>query len=136
MERRIIILFLIVVVPGCVSVSPPQEEMDPYLWLEDVEGEKALNWVKSRNDVSLAVLKAQPEYEETYERALEILNSDERIAYPQLRGKYIYNFWQDKNNERGIWRRTTLTEYLKPSPQWEVLLDIDKLCEEEGEQWV
>jgi prolyl oligopeptidase len=113
-----------------------QEDTDPYLWLEEIEGEKALSWVKGRNEDSLAVLKAQPLFEEAYEKTLEILNSDERIAYPYIRGKYIYNFWKDEKYERGIWRRTTLAEYLKPSPQWEILLDIDKLCEEEGEKWV
>jgi len=112
-----------------------QEETDAYLWLEEIEGEKALSWVKAKNDAALAVLKAQPMFEQTYQKALEILNSDERIAYPQIRGKYLYNFWQDEENERGIWRRTSLEEYLEPSPKWEILLDIDKLCEEEDEQW-
>jgi prolyl oligopeptidase len=113
-----------------------QEEADPYLWLEDVEGEKALKWVAERSEATLAVLKAQPIFEETRQKALEILNSDKRIAYAGFQGKYLNNFWQDAKNERGIWRRTTLEEYLKPSPQWEVLLDIDKLSQEEGEQWV
>ena len=113
-----------------------QHQTDPYLWLEEVEGQKALSWVEGRNEATLAVLKAQPMFEDTFEKALEILNSDERIAYPQIRGKHIYNFWKDEKYERGIWRRTTLAEYLKPSPKWEILLDIDKLCEQEGEKWV
>ncbi|MHC4632029.1 MAG: prolyl oligopeptidase family serine peptidase [Planctomycetota bacterium] len=119
-----------------VNEAWSQEYTDAYLWLEEIEGEKALNWVEDKNKAALAVLRAQPMFEETYQKALEILNSDERIAYPKIRGKYIYNFWQDENNERGIWRRTTLKEYLRPSPKWEILLDIDKLCQDEGEQWV
>lgn len=113
-----------------------QEEADPYLWLEEVEGEKALKWVTERSEATLAILKAQPLFEATRQKALEVLNSDERIPYASFGARYLYNFWQDAQNERGIWRRTTLEEYLKPSPQWETLLDIDKLCQEEGEQWV
>jgi prolyl oligopeptidase len=113
-----------------------QDSVDPYLWLEDIGGEKAMSWVKEKNEATLAVLKAQPTFEPTYQKALEILNSDKRIAYPGFQGDYVYNFWQDEKNERGLWRRTTPAEYLKPSPPWEVLLDIDKLSKEEGEPWV
>jgi len=139
------LVVLVLWILGCGTAPPdsgdalrvePQEEADAYLWLEDIEGEKALNWVKGKNESTLSVLKTQSVFDETYQRALEILNSDKRIAHPQIRGRYLYNFWQDEKNERGIWRRTTLEEYLKPSPQWEILLDIDKLCQEEGEQWV
>ncbi len=94
-----------------------QDAPDAYLWLEEVEGEKALNWVKEKNEATLAVLKAQPMFEPTYQKTLEILNSDQRIAYPSFQGDSIYNFWQDEKNERGLWRRTTLEEYLKPAPR-------------------
>ncbi|MHC4596807.1 MAG: prolyl oligopeptidase family serine peptidase, partial [Planctomycetota bacterium] len=135
-RSRFIILLSILMLLLSVNEAWSQEYTDAYLWLEEIEGEKALNWVEDKNKAALAVLRAQPMFEETYQKALEILNSDERIAYPKIRGKYIYNFWQDENNERGIWRRTTLKEYLRPSPKWEILLDIDKLCQDEGEQWV
>jgi prolyl oligopeptidase len=136
MRNLITILLTVFILLQLTNELQAQEDIDPYLWLEEIEGEKALNWVESKNEASLAVLKAQPLFEETFEEALEILNSDERIAYPQIRGKYIYNFWQDEQHERGIWRRATLVEYLKPSPKWEILLDIDKLNKKEGEEWV
>lgn len=136
MRNLVSVLFSAFILFQCVDAARSQEEADPYLWLEEIEGQKALDWVKSQNEATLAVLKAQPTFEQTYEDSLKILDSDERIAYPQIRGEYIYNFWQDTNNVRGLWRRTTLAEYLKPSPKWEVLLDIDKLCEEEDRQWV
>jgi prolyl oligopeptidase len=117
-------------------VTRSEEQVDPYLWLEEVRGEKALDWVKAHNEATLAVLEAQPGFQEMYDKALDILNSKVRIPYPQIRGKYLYNFWQDEKNERGLWRRTTLAEYRKRSPEWEVLLDVDKLCRDEGEQWV
>ena len=136
MRNLITFLLTVFILLQLTSELQAQQDIDPYLWLEEIEGEKALSWVEGRNKASLAVLKAQPTFEETYEKALEIMNSDERIAYPYIHGKYIYNFWKDETNERGIFRRTTLAEYLKPSPNWEILLDIDKLCEEEGEKWV
>jgi prolyl oligopeptidase len=113
-----------------------QEEADAYLWLEEVEGQKALNWARKTSESTLAVLKAQPAFEKIYQKALEVLNSDKRIAYPQFRGEYLYNFWKDDKYERGIWRRTRLKEYVKPSPEWEILLDIDRLCHDESEPWV
>ena len=136
MRNLITFLLTVFILLQLTGELQAQQDIDPYLWLEEIEGEKALSWVEGRNKASLYVLKAQPTFEETYEKALEIMNSDERIAYPYIHGKYIYNFWKDEKNERGIFRRTTLAEYLKPSPNWEILLDIDKLCEEEGEKWV
>jgi len=136
MKGTVSVLLSVLFVLLWVQQASCQDEADAYLWLEDVEGEKALSWVKEKNEATLAVLKAQPMFEPTYQKALEILNSDRRIAYPSFQGDYIYNFWQDEKNERGLWRRTTPAEYLKPSPQWEVLLDIDKLSKEEGESWV
>jgi len=113
-----------------------QDETDPYLWLEDVESQKAMDWVRQQNEATLRVLQAQPMFAGTYEKTLEILNSDKRIAYPQFQGVHLYNFWQDASHERGLWRRTTLPEYVKPSPQWEILLDIDRLSRDEGQPWV
>ena len=136
MKGRIVGLLSAIILLSQVTMAWSEEQVDPYLWLEEVRGEKALEWVKARNDATLAVLKAQPRFQETYDKALEILNSNVRIPYPQIRGEYLYNFWQDEKNERGLWRRTTLKQYRQPSPKWEVLLDIDQLCRDEGEQWV
>ncbi|HNS22486.1 MAG TPA: prolyl oligopeptidase family serine peptidase [Sedimentisphaerales bacterium] len=129
-------LFSATLLVACSQAVVAAQQDDPYLWLEEVRGEKALEWVKARNGATLAVLQAQPGFQETYDKALEILNSNVRISYPQILGKYLYNFWQDEKNERGLWRRTTLEQYCTASSQWEVLLDIDRLCREEGEQWV
>ena len=79
-----------------------QEEADAYLWLEEVEGEKALSWAKQMSESTLTVLKAQSSFDEIYQRTLEILNSDKRIVYPQFYGDYLYNFWKDEKYERGI----------------------------------
>ncbi len=113
-----------------------EDHMDPFLWLEDVEGEEALEWVEARNSESLAILQSLPEYQPLYDRNLAVYDSKEAIPYPAIRGNYLYNFWRDANNERGLWRRTTVAEYSKEDPQWETLLDLDKLAKEEDENWV
>ena len=102
---------------------------DPYLWLEEVEGEEALAWVEEQNEVSLAYLQALPNYQPLFERNLEIYNSNERIPSPTVRGAHVFNFWRDADNERGLWRRAPLADYLAGEPDWEVLLDVDALTE-------
>ncbi len=111
-------------------------EDDPYLWLEDVEGEKALAWVEEQNKQSLGYLEALPTFEKFRDRNLEIYDSEERIAYPALRGDYVYNYWRDANNKRGIWRRATLADYAAGKSDWDIILDLDKLAEQDGEDWV
>lgn len=109
---------------------------DPYLWLEEVTGEKALAWVKEQNALSTRELQASPNFEPIRERLLSILDSKERIPYVTKHGEFYYNFWRDQQNVRGVWRRTTLAEYKKAEPAWEVVLDLDKLAEKEKENWV
>ncbi len=109
---------------------------DPYIWLEDVEGEEALDWVEAQNEVSVGYLESLPTFGGLYDRNLEILNSDERIAAPSPRGDHVFNFWRDANNTRGLWRRTTVDDYVSGDPDWETILDLDALAEAEGENWV
>ena len=107
-----------------------------YLWLEDVTGDKALDWVKARNAEAQKELAATPEFEKLRADLLAILDSRERIPYVTKRGPYFYNFWRDAKNPRGLWRRTTLEEYRKAEPTWEVVLDLDALGAAEKENWV
>lgn len=109
---------------------------DPYQWLEDVTGEKALSWVKEQNAVSTKELEASPDFETIRKRLLAIMDSRERIPYVAKHGLYYYNFWRDEKNVRGLLRRTTLEEYKKAQPNWEEVLDLDKLAEAEKENWV
>ena len=99
------------------AAPAPTAQDDPYLWLEDVQGEKPLAWVKEQNAKSTSVLEAQPEYKPIYERALQILDSKEKIPEPTLLGETVYNFWKDDVHERGIWRRTTLASYRTARPE-------------------
>ncbi len=112
------------------------EPEDKYLWLEDVTGERALNFVKERNKETIEQLAGTMEFKELEDNILKILDSKERIPYIWKAGNYFYNFWKDDKNPRGILRRTTLEEYKKKEPLWDVILDVDELGKKEGVSWV
>lgn len=109
---------------------------DPFQWLEDVQGEKALAWVRQQNAKTTKVLEARPEYKPVFTRTLQILDSKEKIPSPELLGETVYNFWRDDAHERGIWRRTSLASYRTATPEWETVLDVDALAKAEGKAWV
>ncbi len=109
---------------------------DPYIWLEEVEGEKPLNWVKDRNALSQARFEGDARFTGLKDTALSVYNASDKIAYGRLDGDMVHNFWQDADNVRGIWRKTTLASYKTESPEWQTVLDIDALAEAEGENWV
>ena len=108
---------------------------DPFLWLEDITGEAALDWVREHNDPTLAELCGD-RFERFREQALEVLDTDARIPYVVRRGDHLYNFWRDADHPRGLWRRTTLERYRTESPDWDVLIDLDELSRTEDENWV
>jgi len=110
---------------------------DPYIWLEEVEGERAIEWVRAHNEHSLGVLQGDPRYAALHEQALAIVQARDRIPAPSFnRDGTIDNFWQDAEHVRGVWRRTTLDSYRTATPVWETVLDIDALAAAEGKNWV
>ncbi|MER7761440.1 prolyl oligopeptidase family serine peptidase [Streptomyces sp. NPDC097619] len=111
-------------------------DADPYLWLEDVTGDAALDWVRERNAETVAELASDPGFDPLRADLREVLDAADRIPYTTRRGAHLYNFWQDARHVRGLWRRTTLEEYRTEDPAWEVLLDLDALAADEGEDWV
>lgn len=133
MFKKTISLLVLTILSAC---SAEQGVEDPYLWLEEVEGEEALAWVEEQNAESLGYLEALPTFKPIYDRNLEIYDSEDRIASPGLMGDYIYNYWRDATNKRGIWRRTTLEKYVADEAEWDIVLDLDALAEDEGEDWV
>jgi prolyl oligopeptidase len=118
-----------------MAKSTPTPE-DPYLWLEDISGEKALEWVKARNAGSGKELAEASGFAALKAELLEIMDSKERIPFINKQGPHYYNFWKDAKNPQGLWRRTTLEEYRKPEPKWDVLIDLDALNKAEKENWV
>ena len=124
-------------VPAPGAGFATSEATDPYVWLEDVEGERAMAWVKEQNARSLGVLQGDPRYEPLHQQALEIVQARDRIPAPGFtHDGHIDNFWQDAQHVRGVWRRTTLDSYRTAEPQWETVLDIDALAEAESANWV
>lgn len=125
---------------ACLSSAMPQafahEPADPYLWLEEVTGEKPLEWVRERNTESVAALAGTDRFKALESRILGILDSKERIPMVTKIGEHFYNLWRDAANPKGLWRRTTLAEYRRPEPAWEIVLDLDALSVKEGENWV
>ncbi|TCP33965.1 prolyl oligopeptidase [Rhodothalassium salexigens DSM 2132] len=110
---------------------------DPYLWLEQVEGERALDWVEARNDRALGRLTGDSRYEDIRARAEQLRTAEDRIAYGSIQGRQVHHFLQDSTHVRGIWRRFELSDYRRGRlDDFEVLLDVDALAEEEGENWV
>ncbi|HET9646578.1 MAG TPA: S9 family peptidase, partial [Burkholderiaceae bacterium] len=87
---------------------PSMADDDPFLWLEDVQGDKALAWARERNAQSRARLESHPRFTQFRDEILQVLNARDRIPTVGRQGKWLYNFWQDDTNKRGLWRRTTL----------------------------
>ncbi|MEV4758844.1 prolyl oligopeptidase family serine peptidase [Micromonospora sp. NPDC049559] len=109
---------------------------DGYLWLEELDGERAAHWVQDRNAESVAALTAGSRFDGLVGELRQVLDAADRIPYPVWRGEHLYNFWKDERHPRGLWRRTTLDQYRRPEPDWEPVLDLDALAEREAENWV
>jgi prolyl oligopeptidase len=137
MKPTLILATLLALAVPAMSQTPPAATVpDPYLWLEDVQGERALAWVRERNAATEAQLMARPGFEARRTAIREVLDSRAQIPTVKRRGDWLYNLWRDAANPRGLWRRSTLAEYRKPEPAWETVLDVDALGKAEGENWV
>ena len=120
---------------SCGSGSVVDVE-DPYLWLEEVEGEEALQWVQSQNEITQARYEGSESFDNTYQFLLDEYNSDDRIPYAYIQNGEMYNFWRDESNVRGVWRKTSIESYQTEEIEWENILDIDQLAQQEGRNWV
>ena len=125
---------------GADSVSRKHQEhvgaTDPYLWLENIHGAQPLEWVKAQNARSTAILQADPRYQKDYDAILGVMDATDRIPYGDLDHQYLFNFWQDAQHPKGVWRRTSIADYAKAAPDWDILLDLDQLAADERENWV
>ena len=119
---------------GAGAASDP-DPSDRYLWLEDILGDDALDWVRAHNEPTVAEL-CDEEFERMRVEALEVLDTDARIPYVRRRGEFLYNFWRDAANPRGLWRRTTLESYTAEATEWDVIIDLDELARVDRENWV
>ncbi len=110
-------------------------DTDPYLWLEEIDSPQVREWISARNAETVAAL-ADARFEADRATVLGMLNADDRIPGIGRRGEYVYNFWRDAAHPKGLWRRTTLDDYRKPEPAWDLLIDVDALARDESEDWV
>ncbi len=117
-------------------MNTADEPEDPYLWLEEVDSEAALTWVREHNAATLAELTAQPAYATVKPRLRAVLDAQDRIPQVARRGAWLYNVWQDEAHPRGLWRRTSMASYREAEPAWQTLIDLDALAAAEGENWV
>ena len=108
---------------------------DPYLWLEEIEGARALAWVAAQNSATLAKFGIAA-FERDRDALAALLERPDHIPFVVRRGHHLYNFWTDGNNSRGLWRRTTLDSFRADRPAWEILLDVDALAAQEKEDWI
>lgn len=118
------------------SSAPAASESDPFLWLEEVEGERALAWVRQRNAVTLESLQADPRYKQLEGEALAIIRSRDRLTFGGYTQGYVSNFWQDDRHVRGIWREAAFNGWAAGKPRWTTILDIDALAKAEDRNWV
>jgi prolyl oligopeptidase len=109
---------------------------DEYQWLEDIESEESLSWVKEQSDKTLKHFKKIPFFAEAYNKTLAMLNDKERMTLPYVYNGEVHDFWRDEKNIRGLWRKTSLNSYITGNPEWVEVLDIDDLATKEGRNWV
>lgn len=117
------------------SADEARASTDPYLWLEEIEGERALAWVAEQNARTREAF-FDADFEASAEEMRAALDSDEKIPFATKRGDHYYNFWRDAEHPKGLWRRTTWDSYRSAAPEWDVLLDVDALAAADGTEWV
>ena len=108
---------------------------DQALWLENIDGPRAIAWAKHQDSLTVKALASTPAFHAMERRFLAILDDHSRIPEVNKQGDFYYNFWRDQQHPRGLWRRTTLAEYRKAAPAWEPMLDVDALAASEKENW-
>jgi prolyl oligopeptidase len=124
-------------VVSLVSDSRPTLEApddDPYLWLEEVDGERALAWVEAQNAATLARF-GDARFAADRDTLAAIFDRPDNIPIIARRGPRVFNFWKDAAHPRGLWRATTLDNYRSERPEWDILLDLDALAAKEGQDW-
>lgn len=135
LSRALTLTFLMASACTAPQAAGPGEK-DPYLWLEEIDSESSLSWVRRQNEKTLQRLAQDPLFPPLQEEIHRILNARDRIPLPSLESGWVYNFWQDADHVRGLWRRTRPESYARENPAWEILLDLDALAGREDENWV
>ncbi|WP_333702455.1 prolyl oligopeptidase family serine peptidase [Sphingobium yanoikuyae] len=133
--KRFLTMVSAALLTGAGAPAPAPAD-DPFVWLEDWTGPRAMQWVEAENKATVATLQGDPRYAGYYRQALAIASAKDRIAMPMLIHGRIYNFWRDADHPQGVWRYTSEADYAAASPNWTTVLDLDALSRAEGKKWV
>ena len=136
MRSLVLVAWCAVLPSAALAQAAKPDTTDPYLWLEEMNGARAMEWVKAENAKTMAVLEKDPRWETIYNAALTMAQAKDRLPYVSYLGGELYNFWQDSAHVRGIWRKTSLASYRSASPTWTTVLDLDSLARAEKANWV
>jgi prolyl oligopeptidase len=134
--RKVIGEAMMAVVAAGAGAAMAQTAEDPHQWLEEWTTPRAMTWVEAHNKRTTDVLEADPRYAPYFAEALTLAQAKDRLPNGNLINGQIYNFWQDADHVRGIWRRTSVASFASPNPQWETVLDLDRLAADEKANWV
>ncbi|WP_434404078.1 prolyl oligopeptidase family serine peptidase [Sphingobium sp. DN12] len=133
--KRFLTMVSAALLTGAAAPAPAPAD-DPFVWLEDWTGPRAMQWVEAENKATVATLQGDPRYAGYFKDALAIASAKDRIAMPMLIHGRIYNFWRDADHPQGVWRYTSEADYAAASPSWTTVLDLDALSKAEGRKWV
>lgn len=122
-------------IPIFVVIFTVQASEDRYLWLEDVDSKESMHWIKQTNKLTNEKYTNTPLYKKLYSQALEVLDNKNRLPVVSQKGKWLYNFWQDKEHPRGVYRKTSLKQFKKTNPKWISVLDMDLYSKEHGQNY-
>ena len=111
-------------------------QADEFLWLEDIQGKKALAWVTEQNQQTDKSLTSDPMYASLYAEAMDALSREDKLPAINVKGNWVYNLWKDEQNPRGLYRRASIDTFSSGKPEWQTVLDIDKLSQVENTRWV
>lgn len=136
MRKRITGLVSAALLTGAGAPAADVPADDPFVWLEDWTGPRAMEWVEAENKATLAAFQDDPRYQGYYRDALAIASASDRIAMPMLVHGRVYNVWRDSQHPQGIWRWTSEADYATATPRWTTALDLDALSKAEGRKWV
>ena len=130
-------LRVLVAIFGATTLLAAANDDDPYVWMEEIEGARALEWARAENARSLPQLQNDPRFKGIYDDAVKILTASDRIPAVSFAGDgTLRDFWQAAQHVRGIWRATTIDSYRSGTPQWRTILDLDALAKAEKANWV
>jgi prolyl oligopeptidase len=134
---RLVYLALVASLWSVTAQAQAPTADDPFTWMHEIEGGRALDWARAENGKTLPRLQGDPRYPGLYAEAMKIATATDRLPSVAFTGPgMLRDFWQDSTHVRGLWRTVDLADYRGGSPKWRTLLDVDALAKAENANWV